>query len=335
MVGATRWRVPPAGGGYSSSNSHFRTSSAVRVPAMPNAKTIQIFCPTGEPRGVRIAEITTSIVQAVVVPRALLEQALQRPEISRVGIYFLFGQSEESERWQVYIGEADDCGIRIKQHAANPEMQFWQLAVAITSSKQSLTKAHGRLLEHWAIIKAREVRRYEVTNATTPAKPPTPEAMEAESRDVFEITETLLGTLGHPVFDQLMVAARKPESPVPMVPARDNPPVQANRIFFCRQSGADAKGVYSLDGFIVLEGSFARGTITSSMESILPEKRKRLIDSGVLREHENGYKFTRDYAFNSPSAAGAMVTGASVNGWIVWVDEQGRSMNRALGGDPA
>jgi hypothetical protein len=33
-------------------------------------KTIQIYCPQGEPRGVRIAEITTRIVQAVVVPRA-------------------------------------------------------------------------------------------------------------------------------------------------------------------------------------------------------------------------------------------------------------------------
>ena len=31
----------------------------------PVGKTIQIYCPSGEPRGVRIAEITTRIVQAV------------------------------------------------------------------------------------------------------------------------------------------------------------------------------------------------------------------------------------------------------------------------------
>lgn len=37
-------------------------------------KTIQIYCPNGEPRGVRIAEITTRIVQAVVVPRAKLDE---------------------------------------------------------------------------------------------------------------------------------------------------------------------------------------------------------------------------------------------------------------------
>mgnify|MGYP001224115633 CR=1 FL=1 len=34
----------------------------------PLGKTIQIYCPNGEPRGVRIAEITTRIVQAVVGP---------------------------------------------------------------------------------------------------------------------------------------------------------------------------------------------------------------------------------------------------------------------------
>ena len=32
------------------------------------AKTIQIYLPTGEPRGIRIAEITTRIVQAGVDP---------------------------------------------------------------------------------------------------------------------------------------------------------------------------------------------------------------------------------------------------------------------------
>ena len=32
------------------------------------AQTIQIFLPQGEPRGIRIADITTRIVQVVVVP---------------------------------------------------------------------------------------------------------------------------------------------------------------------------------------------------------------------------------------------------------------------------
>ena len=44
-----------------------------------DAKTIQIFLSDGDPRGVRIAEITTRIVQAVQVPRIRLEMAAARP----------------------------------------------------------------------------------------------------------------------------------------------------------------------------------------------------------------------------------------------------------------
>src|SRR6266478_2661705 len=49
----------------------------------PNAqaKTIQIFLPNGEPRGIRIAELTTRIVQAVLIPRSDL--AGVRPAISQ------------------------------------------------------------------------------------------------------------------------------------------------------------------------------------------------------------------------------------------------------------
>lgn len=47
--------------------------------ANPNAKTLQIFLPTGEPRGIRIAELTTRIVQAVLIPRSDLATAKAWP----------------------------------------------------------------------------------------------------------------------------------------------------------------------------------------------------------------------------------------------------------------
>lgn len=35
---------------------------------MPNPQTIQIFLPSGDPRGMRVAEITTRIVRVIEVP---------------------------------------------------------------------------------------------------------------------------------------------------------------------------------------------------------------------------------------------------------------------------
>lgn len=70
----------------------------------PLGKTIQIYCPTGEPRGVRIAEIMTRNIQAVLVPRARLNEALGRAELRGVGLYFLCGESESGGLPLAYIG---------------------------------------------------------------------------------------------------------------------------------------------------------------------------------------------------------------------------------------
>lgn len=49
-------------------------------------KTIQIFLPSGDPRGLRIAEITTRIVQVIEVPRSRLDEFGRMPESSQFGV---------------------------------------------------------------------------------------------------------------------------------------------------------------------------------------------------------------------------------------------------------
>lgn len=46
----------------------------------PTPKTIQIFLPGGDPRGLRVAEITTRIVQVIEVPRTRLDEFSRMPE---------------------------------------------------------------------------------------------------------------------------------------------------------------------------------------------------------------------------------------------------------------
>ena len=58
---------------------------------------------------IRIADITTRMVQAMVVPRSKLAEAAKRDELKNVGVYFLFGEPEDAARPVVYIGEAEDC----------------------------------------------------------------------------------------------------------------------------------------------------------------------------------------------------------------------------------
>ena len=56
---------------------------------MLRPQTIQIFLPTGDPRGMRVAEITTRIVRVIEVPRSQLADFLKMPEAQQVGVYFL------------------------------------------------------------------------------------------------------------------------------------------------------------------------------------------------------------------------------------------------------
>jgi len=62
---------------------------------IPTPKTIQIYLPGGDPRGLRVAEITTRIVQAIEVPRSLLGEFFKMPESNRVAVYYLIGEDEE------------------------------------------------------------------------------------------------------------------------------------------------------------------------------------------------------------------------------------------------
>ncbi len=91
------------------------------------AKTIQIYLPAGEPRGIRIAEITTRIVQAVLIPRSDLAQGKLRKELDLPGIYFLFGEGEDEAKPIVYIGQTEDARKRFDSH--NKTKTFWKTAI--------------------------------------------------------------------------------------------------------------------------------------------------------------------------------------------------------------
>lgn len=248
-------------------------------------------------------------MQAVVVPRARLEEGLKREELSGVGLYLLFGESEPGGRPMVYIGEAEDCGERFRGH--NRTKDFWNIAVAIVSRTGSFTKAHGKLLEFLAIAKARHAGRYELDNGNAGGEPVMPEWMRADVLEVFETAEILLGSLGYPVFE----------------PPAASPSRSDVHVFFCRRGGAEARGVYNEDGFVVLAGSNARPDMLDSAGASLRSQREKLIDSGAILVNGLSMKFQRDTVFPSPSTAASVVCGGSANGWIEWKDESGRTLD--------
>ena len=276
-------------------------------------KTIQIFLPDGNPRGVKIAEITSRTVSVVLVPRAHLEIAMKRPELLNVGLYFLVGASETEGEQQVYAGEAEDCLARLRQH--NKTKDFWQVALVAISKTQYFTKTHVKYLEwhcHQAIARA---GRYRLENTTVPTCPYISESMRADLEDNFDTLQILVSTLGYPLFDEIRI----PEK---------------NDLLVCRGKDAEAKGEYTEDGFVVFQGSRANLEESKAAQGTWVTKiRRPLIDSGVLIHEGNVYRFTRNHVFSSPSAAAVAILGRNANGWLEWKYSDGRTLDEVKRGE--
>ena len=277
-----------------------------------DAKTIQIFLPDGQPRGIRIAEITTRIVQAVQVPRSLLDRAVGRREFEHVGVYFLFGESEAEAKPIVYIGQTEDLVARLKLH--NAKKEFWRTAVLVISKTHSFTQAHIRFLEWHCIKMATQANRYQLDNGNESSKPHVPEPMEADILDAFETSSVLLSTLGFPVFEPVASPKERRDS-------RD--------VFVCTGPDANARGELVEDGFVVFRDSIARAECAPSAAEAVSAKRQPLIEGRVLLPESNGksYRFSEDYLFSSPSSAAMIVLARSANGWQEWRAKDGRTLD--------
>lgn len=171
-------------------------------------KTIQIFLPSGDPRGIRVAEITTRIVQVIEVPRSLLQDFLKMPESAQVALYFLVGEEEDAAEQKVYLGQTGDLRIRLVKH--NKDKDFWERALILISRTNSLTQTHALFLEWHALQAARKAGRYAAENGNSGTKPHTPAPLEADCLEIFETGHILLATLGYPLFDSVAKLAPAP-----------------------------------------------------------------------------------------------------------------------------
>ena len=278
---------------------------------MPRPQTIQIFLPAGDPRGVRVAEITTRIVRVIEVPRSQLAEFVRTPEALQVGVYFLMGELSEAGLPRVYIGQSGSVGNRLVQH--NQYKDFWNRAMVVISLTNSMTQTHALFLEWFAISEATKAGRYSLENGNFGARPHTPSPLEADCHEIHETAATLLATLGQPIFEPLTNAATF---------------LGVKELFYCKASGSDGVGEYTTEGFVVHKGSRGRGENVASFKGTSGERlRALLIAEGVLSSFDGMLVFSRDHLFPSPSSAADVLTGRNANGWTEWKSSNGKTLD--------
>ena len=270
-------------------------------------RTIQIFLPSGDPAGIRIAEQTTSIIRLIEVPRSDIAEFVKMPEAKQVGLYFLVSGDSKDE---LYIGQSGDVGSRLMQHYKD-EKKDWERVLVLVSLTNNLTQTHVLYLESLSIEKAKHCQRYELLNGNGGQKPHTPIPLKADCDEMHEIGSLLLATLGYPIFEPLTEPSAS----------------KAEQVFSCSRTGVDAKGIYTNEGMVVLKGSSAPMVTQRKTEQRFYEKRDQLLAKGVIAEQGDRFVFQRDYLFPTPSGASMFLLLASSNGWVDWKTEQGVTLH--------
>ncbi|WP_075183335.1 GIY-YIG nuclease family protein [Pantoea sp. 1.19] len=269
-------------------------------------RTIQLFLPTGDPAGIRIAEQTTSIIRVIEVPRSDIAEFLAMPEARQVGLYFLVAGDNKDE---VYIGQSGEVGGRLMQHHKEGTKD-WERALVLVSLTNNLTQTHVLYLESLAIEKARSCQRYSLLNGNSGQRTHTPVPLKADCDEIHDIGSLLLATLGYPLFESLTAAT-----------------TSSVQVFICNRAKVTARGIYTNEGMVVLKGSSAPMTTTRKTEQRYFDKRDQLLAKGVIVQQGDRFVFQRDHLFQTPSGASMFLLLGTSNGWVDWKTEQGMTLH--------
>lgn len=269
-------------------------------------KSVNLFLIDGEPRGRVKCTLRNWTGVAYKIPRTELEKSKDREDLSQSGVYFLFGKDESDESGVVYIGQAgvrqNGEGIlgRLFEHRRNEEKNYWKEAIVFTTSDDSFGPTEISYLEHQFVRMAKEAGRYTVKNSVLPNMGNVREEIEAEMLEFIENAVTVMGILGHMVFEPL----------VQEEDVSDSLELFLERTIQKTGVTLHAKCIRTKEGFVVLKGSDVGEYEAPSLTPYLAERRRKAkIENGVLLENE---------LFSSPSAAGAFVIGGAINGLTYW-----------------
>lgn len=271
-------------------------------------RTISIYMPDANPRGIKICDTKDGIVKAIFIPRNKLADAVKRQELQDPGIYFLIGEPNEIGKPRIYIGEAEALITRIKQH--NTSKDFWNSVICFVSEKKNINKAHIKYLENYSCSQAKKINKCELENNTNPTQSSLTEQDQDFVMSFFDDLKLLIATLGFPIFEE----SKKDQS----------------KTYICKGRDAYATGEYTEDGFLVFKNSKANLEESKTAGSWVSGMRKNLFEKGILKQEGSVLIFTEDYLFNSPSASAAAILARRANGWTEWKDKNGKTMDEKI-----
>lgn len=270
----------------------------------PQPRLIQTYLPDGTLEGIRVIELSDSSIKAFVIPRLQLKNAKVREELLRPSIYFLVSSSDSLG----YIGESENFFHRVKNHDQNK--QFWDVAIAIVSTTNSLEKSDVKYLESLAVERAQS-GSMTIENRTVPIRNNIHEFKLHILQKILDDTQLILTSLGYDILS--------------------SPDIKED-VWYCRSKKTEARAQFRGDKFVILQGSIIDQSHSPSWATkwskSLAEREEIFAKYG--RDLGDTIELTENVAFKSPNHAGGFATGHNINAWVTWKDESGQTMDEVM-----
>ncbi|RYD66046.1 MAG: GIY-YIG nuclease family protein [Verrucomicrobiaceae bacterium] len=249
-------------------------------------------------------------------------------EANRPGVYFLFGEDEQTGEAKAYIGEAENVYNRLQNHIGGKD--FWNEVIFFVSKDENLTKSHVKYLESRLIQMAFATRRYKVENANLPQQSSLPLADRDAMEEFLTYIKLLIGVMGHKLLEDVTVVPQRVQLPVTNGETTDSSITQNEIAFnlelFLSTVNLKAKAVQTDEGIVVLRGSEAALNTTPSLGPGYKDLRDKLIQNGTMTLDGERFVFQNNSLFNSSSAAGAVICGYNVSGPLNWKNAKGKTL---------
>lgn len=279
------------------------------------SKKITLFLNDGLPKGVREISIDQWSGRAICGPRNKIEELIKNPGLSGPCIYFLIGDSEESDFLNVYVGLADPFTSRIKTHLRDMDKDWFQQVVIFWGSNNNPSRTGIEYLESKCYSELLLAAKCSLKNGNKPQLPSIHEYDIPGLEIFYENIALTMPLLGFDIFSPKI----KEE-------------INSAQYIYCKGKGAESKALLLDDGKVhVIKNSTAIKDNAPSFEKHNYKTIKdELLKIGRLVEKGEYLYFTEDYVFDSLSAAAAVVLARSAQGPKEWKYESGISVKDSI-----
>jgi hypothetical protein len=282
-------------------------------PAKDESRVICIHLVDGTPGSIRTGEITDYWTGVAAYASRLdllrLKNFMQEQynKDGACGVYILIGKDTGSEGkpW-AYIGQGE-VFKRIYEHTRKnwkDKWDKWDHVAVFFRQIGNLTASQARYLESLMIEGARKAKMCDLPKCQHPPLPILSKGDDGAMRYFFDYMKLVLPAFGINIYQ--------------FTPASDDRLTKDDTVFVLGNRGAKAEA-YEFDGqFFVRQGAQARVRESTSFKGGYKRLRTQLIQDKTLKRKEKHYVLSRDYGFNSTSAAASVLVGSSMQGPAEW-----------------